>query len=400
MANDPDDSLFLGMIIRRLLRWGLINLVVGLGIVACTPSPDASSLDPDPPLSQDSAQATKSASPLVPRIDAVVKQQVEPDGPGVAVLVLMDNQVLYAKGYGLRDLKAKTPITPDTSFDLASVSKQMTAIAILKLMEQDKLELDAPVADYIPEFQNPDPNRPILIRQLLYHTSGLADYTGAAWEGTDQEFANLDLEAHLIWLNQQKPVHPPGTVLDYNNSGYALLALVVQRVSGQSFAQFMQTELFQPLGMVQSLVYSRLGQTVPNQATGYLVKDGQVKPSSLPSVIAGDGNIFSTLNDLARYDIALRQAQIVSPKTLALAFAPGTLSNGDPIEDEGQSYGMGWSIAKGYVHHSGSWMGASSYYRHYLTPKVSIVVLSNNEAAEVEALAEEIARILDLPEQK
>lgn len=379
--------------LRRFIL-GSAGLTLMLG-VACAATPDITQATPDQP-TVDGLVKSETSPQQVADIDALVEASVMPDGPGVAVLVMLDNQVLYAKGHGLSDIDSQTPITPETQFDLASVSKQMTAIAILKLVEQGQLNVDDPISDYLPEFEDADPDNPVLIRHLLYHTSGLEDYTGGAWEGSDEEFANLTLETHLTWLIDQDPVEEPGVAYEYNNSGYALLALIVQRVSGKPFVSFMQTEIFQPLGMADTLVYSRLGQTIPNQATGYLVDDDQVTLSSSPSVIAGDGNVFSTLNDLARYDIALRQGTIVSTSTLDLAFTPGELDDGTPIEDEGDGYGMGWQITPNYVHHSGSWMGTSTDYRHYLKPQVSIIVLSNDEAFDTTTLTEEIAAVLDL----
>lgn len=381
------------MNLLRKFSLGSVCLVLVLG-VACAASKD-STTPPDPMML--TTAKPKDLTQVATAIDALAADSLTANGPGVAVLILKDNQILHAKGYGFSNIKTKTPITPDTRFDLASVSKQMTVIAILKLMEQGKLDIDHPISDYLPEFRNLKLDRPVSIRHLLNHTSGLDDYTGSSWTGSDAKFANLSLEAHLTWLNDQTPLNEPGVVFEYNNSGYALLALIVQRISRQPFAQFMQTEIFQPLGMTHTLVYRRLGQTIPNQATGYMVsEDGQVELSSFSSIIAGDGNVFSSLNDLVRYDQALRQAQIVSAPTLALAFAPGKLADGSPIEKNGESYGMGWEIAGRYVHHDGSWMGTSTYYRHYLQPAVSIIVLSNDENYDSTDLSEKIAQLLDL----
>jgi CubicO group peptidase (beta-lactamase class C family) len=330
-------------------------------------------------------------------LDALLQDRVQPDGPGVAVLVMRNNQVFYAEGHGLRDMDPPAPITAETVFDLASVSKQMTAIAILILLEQGALGLEDPIREHLPEWEDVDVDNPVRISHLLYHTSGLEDYTGDAWDGNDAEFAALDLEAHLTWLQAQAPLADPGAEFAYNNSGYGLLALIVQRVSGQPFARFMDAAIFVPLGMTQTLVYEQLDQGIPNQATGYWVgDDGDIEPSTFPSLMAGDGNVFSSLMDLARYDRALRQNTLISGETLALAFTPGTLADGSPIEDEdeGESYGMGWEVTADYVHHSGSWLGTSTYYRHYLAPEISLVVLSNDEAYDTIALGDDIAQVL------
>lgn len=222
----------------------------------------------------------------------------------------------------------------------------------------------------------------------MRHTSGLADYSGEAWEGSNTEFANLTLEDHLLWLNEQESVRDRGTEFEYNNSGYALLALIIQRVAGKPFTEFMDEAVFAPLGMSQTLVYQNLGQTIPQQAQGYAVsEDGEVTESSFPTVIAGDGNVFSSIADLAKYDRGLRDNTLISPETLALAFTPGEVT---------EDYGFGWAVTETYVHHSGSWDGTSTYYRFYLDPAISIVVLSNDENYDPEELVDAIAITLDL----
>ena len=371
-------SLSLGLLTGTLLLTGACHRVQGTGSEA----PEA-------------ALTIASDQDLREEIDALLKDRVAADQPGVAVLVMVDGQIVYAQGQGLSDVETQAPITPETVFDLASVSKQMTAIAILILMEQGALQLDDPIRDYLPEWEDLDPDNPVLISHLLHHTSGIEDYTGDAWQGSEADFASLDLEAHLTWVNDQEPIAAPGVEFVYNNSGYGLLALIVQRVSGQPFARFMKTEVFAPLSMTQTLVYEQLGQTIPNQATGYLVDDnGDSEPSTFPSLMTGDGNVFSSLADLARYDRALRQNTLIAAETLALAFAPGEFADGSVIDDDGESYGMGWQVAADYVHHSGSWLGTSTYYRHYLEPEVSIIVLSNDEAYDTVALGEDIADML------
>lgn len=321
-------------------------------------------------------------------IQTQVDQTLVADGPGVAVLVMENGEILHAEGYAFRDIDAQLPITPNTVFDLASVSKQMTALGILILREKGELDVENAVTDYLPDFVDPNPDNPITVADLLHHTSGLADYTGGNWEGSDTEFANLTLEDHLLWLNEQESVRDRGTGFEYNNSNYALLALMIQRVAGKPFAAFMQEEIFAPLGMSQTLVYQNLGQVIPQQAKGYAVsEDGEVTESSFPTVITGDGNVFSSIADLANYDRGLRDNTLISPETLALAFTPG-----EATED----YGFGWEVTETYGHHSGSWDGTSTYYLFYFDPAISIVVLSNDENYDPEELVDAIRRSLPL----
>ncbi|MEA5419073.1 serine hydrolase domain-containing protein [Spirulina sp. CCNP1310] len=322
-------------------------------------------------------------------IDRLVTDSLWDNGPGVAVLILNDGEI-WQKGYGFSNVLERRPITPDTVFDLASVSKQMTAMGILILMEAGELALEDAVSDHVPDFVDPNPDDPILITDLLYHTSGLADYTGGAWEGTDEEFARLTVEDHLQWLNEQETEGDRGVEFEYNNSGYALLALIIERVSGQSFAEFMADQIFIPLGMNDTLVFTELGQRIPNQAEGYIVsKKGNVNQSTLPSVIVGDGNIFSSVIDLARYDQALRNGDLVDAETLELAFTPGALDDGETFP-----YGLGWEVSEDYVEHSGGWYGTSTFYRHYTEMPLTIIVLSNDENYEVNELVDNLAELL------
>ncbi len=325
-------------------------------------------------------------------IDAAVEDTLVADGPGVAVLVMQAGEILHAKGYGWRDVAAQRPVTPNTVFDLASVSKQMTALGLLILMERGDLALDDPVVAHLPEFVDPNPDNPIVLLDLLHHTSGLADYTDADWDDPALDFTRMTLEEHLQWLNQQDPYSDRQTEFAYNNSGYALLALVIQRVSGQPFPAFMDAAIFQPLGMTQTHVYRHLGQTFPEQAQGYSVAaDDTVTPASLPSLMTGDGNVFSSIRDLAQYDRALRTHALVTPETWAIAFTPGSFLD----EDTGAAYGLGWELSATYADHRGGWDGTSTYYRHNWDQALTIIVLANDENYDALALAEAIAAWLD-----
>ena len=383
------------MQISTLQPWcASLGLIVLLFLPSCNFDSQATQLKSSPTdsitIGNESDRNIITDPDLTPIIDEWVAETLVKNGPGVAVLVISDGNILHRKGYGFRDVEKQLPITVNTAFDLASVSKQMTAMGILMLGEAGKLDLEDAVTDYLPDFIDPNPDDPILIADLLYHTSGLADYTGDDWEGTDAEFSQLTLEKHLEWINQQDIYSDRGVTFDYNNSGYALLALIIQRLSGQSFATFMQENIFDPLNMTHTVVFNRLGQTIPDRAQGYIVsKQGNIEPSNYPSVIAGDGNIFSSIADLAKYDKELREAKLINSEALALAFTPGTLDNGEMEED----YGLGWEITDEYVHHSGSWEGTSTYYRHYTDRDASIVVLSNDENYDPEALADEIVEV-------
>lgn len=360
-------------------------LLGSLLLPSCSPTPPEES---GGEVGESSALAL--GTELTDQIDRIVADSLWEDGPGVAVLIL-DQGAMWQKGYGFSDVEAQRPITPDTVFDLASVSKQMTAMGILILMEAGELELEDAVSDHLPDFVDPNPDDPILITDLLYHTSGLADYTGEAWQGTDAAFTRLTIEDHFQWLNEQESEGDRGVEFEYNNSGYALLALIIERVSGQSFGDFMADQVFTPLGMNNTVVFADLAQQIPNRAEGYIVSsEGTVEQSSFPSVIAGDGNIFSSVADLARYDQGLRNGDVVELETLQLAFTPGALDDGD----QSFAYGLGWAVDSDYVEHSGSWYGTSTFYRHYTEVPVTIIVLANDENYPADELVDDLAELL------
>jgi len=297
-------------------------------------------------------------------------------------------------GYGLADVKAGTPITADSLFDLASVSKHMTAVAILTQVEKDKLKLDQPVAQYLDDFAVPVKGRPVTVNDLLHHVSGLADYTSDDWEGSDEEFAALTNERHLKWLNGTRPRRAPGVKYEYNNSEYALLASIVERISGQSFSQYAREHLFVPAGMTHTFILDGRSRLPADAVKGYATSSkGKVKRSSSPTVITGDGSVYTSVRELSLWDKALREHTIISRRSQELAWTNGRYDNGKPIrDDDGDGYGFGWVIEKKrhLVSHSGSWSGTATYLLLDLEKGLTVAVLSNDEKIDVSELAEEI----------
>lgn len=328
------------------------------------------------------------------KIRALVEATIDRDGPGVAILVSRNGVPLHLAGYGLADVEAKTPITADSLFDLASVSKQITGVAILTLVEQGKLQLDKPVQDYIEDFKVPVKGRPVTVNDLLHHVSGLADYTSDDWNGSDEEFASLTNEGHLKWLNTTKPRRAPGVKYEYNNSEYALLASIVERISGQAFAKYAREHLFAPAGMKHTFILDGASPLPAEAVKGYAANSkGKVKRSSSPTVITGDGSVYTSVRELALWDKALRDHRIISRRSQELAWSNGRHDNGNWIKGEdGDGYGFGWVIEKKHhrVSHSGSWNGTATSLLLDLDEGWTVAVLSNEEKTAVGDLAEEI----------
>ena len=329
-------------------------------------------------------------STLEQAVDQLVAPTLLTNGPGTAVLVMNSNSVLLAKGYGLADISNKTPISANSVFDLASVSKQYTGMGISLLKQQGLIDVTQPLTNYIDDFDDPNPDRPVTVQDLLHHISGLPDYTSGDWEGTPEAFRNLTLETHLDWVNETDPHRRPGIAFEYNNSGYVLLALTIQRIADTSFANYMHQQLFAPLGMTQSLVYSNLYQDIPNGVTGYCVENGTATLSSEPTLVAGDGNIFCSITDFVCYITSLRQNTLISDALKLQAFSNGYFDNGSPIVDDGSGYGYGWSITPEGVQHEGCWSGTSTYIQYNTNNAYAVVILANDENYDCATLARQI----------
>lgn len=330
------------------------------------------------------------------RAQRLLAEYVAADGPGAAVALLERGELQVAAYRGLADLDSGRAIDASTLFDLASVSKHITAAAVLHLAEAGELSLDDRLAEHVPDFAVPVRGRAVTLRDLLLHVSGLPDYSGDAFEGDERAFSRLTTETHLDWINGQRALRAPGRRYEYNNSGYALLALVVERVSGQAFRQYLRKNLFAPAGMPRSEVLDRLGSRFPNQARGYTTTSGVAERSELPTRITGDGNVYSSLNEMIAWCRALRGNVMLSAASRRQMFRNGRLDDGSALDVDGYGYGLGWSLDadSGQAFHSGSWNGTATYLAHEFDSDRWVVVLSNDEDADVESLGEALLALL------
>ena len=326
------------------------------------------------------------------KVDELLRQKFPTDAPGAAVLIVADGKIVLHKGYGLADVERKLPISPQTQFDLASVSKQFTALAVLILHERGQLSLDDDVRKYLPELPEYDAKRPIRIRDLVCHTSGIKDYL-FVWKGTDAEFARLHNEDMLPLLARQKLVFPTGSKWAYSNSNYLLLPIIVQRVTAKPFRQFLQEEIFTPLAMTNTVLFDCMHCQVPHRAKGYSkTKDGW-KHVAKDSPIMGDGNIFTCTEDLAKWDAAWRDGKLLKPETRKLAWTPGKLNDG-----KDHNYACGWMVSrkdgKLVVGHGGGWTGTRTEITRWVDDRITLVLLCNDEGRAPQALRQQIAKLL------
>lgn len=339
----------------------------------------------------------RAADPALEAVDAVVEEHVGVDAPGIAVLVSDNGRVRHLKGYGLADLDAEIPVTPDTLFDLASVSKQMTALAAALLVEDGTLTLDTEVGSLLEVFDVPDEHRPVTIGDLVHHLGALPDY----WNELEGFGPRTDNAAVVDWLSGMPLKHAPGTRYEYSNSGYVLLASALAAAEGTTdLRALLRSRVWQPLGMTSTgLVTPPAGVPASRVARGYKGSDGAFEPSRYPSVLQGDGSVLTSLRDLARYEAALADGSLLDD-TDAL-FVNGRYDNGRPIDDgEGEraGYGYGWSLyerdGERHAGHAGSWMGTATYYQRNLDRGLSVIVLANGEDLDTQSLAEAVADAL------
>jgi CubicO group peptidase (beta-lactamase class C family) len=287
--------------------------------------------------------------------------------------------------YGLADMETRTPATPTTNYRLASVTKQFTAAAILLLAEDGRLKLEDRVRKWLPSL--PRAAEPVTIRHLLTHTSGLIDYEDVIPEGFKPQLHDADVLRLLE--SQDRTYFHPGRDYRYSNSGYALLALVVERVSGRTFATFLRERIFQPLGMSNTVAHEEGISTVSNRAFGYTQEQGRWSRTdqSQTSAVLGDGGIYSSIDDLAKWDTALYDGRLLRPASLQAAFSAAT-----PTDDPEVEYGFGWRITGETLWHSGETVGFRNVIVRYPKKKLTVVVLTNRNEPEPYRLALEIAR--------
>jgi CubicO group peptidase (beta-lactamase class C family) len=304
------------------------------------------------------------------RVDALMAPWNGTGTPGAAVLVIRNGKIVHSKGYGMANLDEGRPITPGTSFLLASVTKQFTAMAIMILSEEGKLSYDDTLASFFPEF--PAYARMITVRNLLNHTAGLPEYDtllveaglvrksdyGIARNVRADGFEPTVHDVLRILATQKEPRFAAGEKYAYTNSGYVLLALIVEKVSGQRFATFLEQRIFGPCGMKHSQLYDETRPVIRDRAASYRKENGRfVEVDYAPSnFVYGEDNIYTTIEDLYRWDQALESNKLVTAATFQTALSTGRLNDGSSTH-----YGFGWNLGERAgctAHfHGGAWLG-------------------------------------------
>jgi len=313
-------------------------------------------------------------------VDAFFGEFITEKTPGGMVLVLQDGQIIHQAAYGLANLKKETPLTVDHIMHLASMGKQMTAMAIMILAEQGKLDYDDPISKYIPEISQFGDE--FTIRRVLQHTSGLPDYGDGITDSLMKRSDNPTNEDMIAVLSKKrKLLSEPGDAFYYSNAGYDMLAVLIERVSGETFPDFVKSNIFDPLGMKDTFSLPnkkrRANAMVTISYTGSS-ENPEAYPNDPLDNIYGSGSIYSTIGDMALYDEALYGDALVSQKTIKEALKPATLNDGTV-----EQYGFGLEFEKWkketYVAHSGAWLGFNNDYVRFPQRHFSVIVLLNRD---------------------
>jgi CubicO group peptidase (beta-lactamase class C family) len=309
--------------------------------------------------------------------------------PGLTLLVSKNGEPIRLEGYGLSNVELDVPAKPETIFQSGSVGKQFTATAVMMLVEAGKVGLGDPLTKYFPEA--PASWNHVSVRELLSHTGGFTDYP------KDFDLRKDYSEDQLLRIVEAIPLaYPPGTNFSYSNLGYLTLGILIHRVTGEFYGDFLQQRIFQPLKMSTTRIINE-ADIIPNRAAGYRLDKGDLKNQEWvsPSLnTTADGSLYFSILDLAKWDTALYTEKLLKRSTLEQMWTVATLRDGKP--NSGQ-YGFGWfvEIKKGHrvVEHEGQWQGFETQISRYIDDALTVVVLTNLGDAKPDRIADGVAGI-------
>ena len=337
---------------------------------------------------------------LTDNVDQLFKQWDRNDSPGAALGIIKDGRIIYARGYGMANLEYNIPITPQSVFRIASISKQFTAMCIAILAEQGKLSIDDDIRKYFPGM--PGYETPVTIRHLLHHISGIRDYETlqrlAGREDDDYFYIQEDV-ANLL-VRQKGLLFKPGDKYLYSNTGFVLLAVIISRVSGMTFSEFAKKHIFDPLLMKNTHIHDDVKSLVKNRATGYSpAKGGEFKINIYHREILGDDGVFTTVEDFLKWDQNFFNNKLGkgTRDLIDTALTCGKLNNGHKLD---YAFGIVVEPYRGLrtSSHSGGWVGFRAHYLQFPDQKFSVVILSNLSTMNPHKIAYQIADLY-LPDQ-
>jgi CubicO group peptidase (beta-lactamase class C family) len=325
-------------------------------------------------------------------VDRLFAQWDRPGTPGCAVAVMQGGAIVHRRGYGAANLELAVPITASSVFNVGSIAKQFTAVSVLMLAEQGKLSLDDDVRKYVPEA--PDFGTPITLRHLIQHTSGLRDFLEML-EMAGHRTGDIATEKDVLdMVSRQRTLnHRPGEEFVYTNTGYVLLAAVVRRVAGQPLREFAEANIFRPLGMSSTHFYDDHRAIIQGLADGYLPKEGGGFLKWMPADDhAGSSNLFTTVEDLARWDQNFYDRKVGGEALLERMLTPGALNDGSKLA---YAHGLYVTSYKGLraVVHDGSTLGYQGTLHRFPDQHFSVAILCNVRGNNPDGLARRVADI-------
>lgn len=367
---------------------GPIVLDAGLAVPGTSPPvPDARRLGARDPNAQEQVIEELTAEQ---RVDAVFADYDNTRSPGCALGVIQDGELVLRRGYGMANLEYGIPLSPSSVFRIGSTSKQFTAASIVLLAEEEKLSLDDDVRMYLPELT--DFGTPVTIRHLIHHTSGYRDYlTLATLAGLRDDDYYTDDDV-LVMLSRQRELNfEPEHEYLYSNSGYWLLSQIVERASGVSLRGYAAQKIFKPLGMSNTHYHDDHTEMVPNRASGYQPTDGggyRISMTTLPMI--GDGGVFTTVDDLFKWDQNFYEQRIGGGQFLEQMLTLGTLNNGEKLD---YAFGLGIDTYRGLemVSHGGGFVGFRAQMIRFPQERFTVICLCNRGDANPTRFALKIA---------
>jgi CubicO group peptidase (beta-lactamase class C family) len=325
------------------------------------------------------------------RVDQLLAHWNRPGSPGAAIAVVRNGKVVLERGYGLANLEHQIPITPSTVFDVASISKQFTGLAVAILVKQGKLALDDDYRKHLPEMSDYGPT--VTIDHLVHHTSGIRDWPGAlALAGRNMSDVISFEQILTLARNLRELNFVPGDEYSYSNTNYNLLAETAARVTGQTFQSWTREKILLPLGMTNTHFQHDETTVIKNRASGYRFDHGEFRLASSNLAAMGSSSLYATVEDLARWAINFETAEIGGAKAVELMHTPGMLNNGEPNK---YAFGVMLGEHRGLptVRHSGGWAGFRSTLWRFPKQRFAVIVLANSFGFDPEGTARKIAEI-------
>ena len=323
-------------------------------------------------------------------VDDYIRTEMEKQHiPGLSLLVSREGKPIRAQGYGLANVELQVPVKPETVFQSGSLGKQFTATAIMMLVEDGKIGLEDPLTKFFPNA--PAAWKQVTVRELLSHTAGFTDYPKSF------NFRKDYTEDEVLKIVEGIPLaYPPGTKWSYAKLGYATLGILIHKVTGKFYGDFLQERIFKPLDMNSARIISE-SDIIPNRAAGYRLVKGELKNQEWVAPMintTADGSLYFSINDLAKWDAALYTEKLLKYSSLEQMWTVAKLKNSQPNSDH---YGYGWSIEIKNGHkvigHGGSWQGFKTHISRYVDDKLTVVVLINQGNAEPGPITDRVAEM-------